>query len=74
MKLTIQYVNDIKGEHLFKIDKSLIMDPYKEINVSEIIGVPIVIHAHGMMVQSTSDGYPGAYVTSNGIQGPHYCS
>jgi hypothetical protein len=71
-RLAIEYVNNIQGNHLFQIDKSLITDPYKEINVSEIIGVPVVIHAHGMMVSSTSDGYPGAYVTYNGIKGPHY--
>jgi FtsP/CotA-like multicopper oxidase with cupredoxin domain len=71
-KLAILFSNNIKGNHLFEIDKSLITDPYKEINVSEILGVPVVIHAHGMMVSSTSDGYPGSYVTHNGIKGPHY--
>ena len=54
------------------VNQSLMMDPYKEINREEIKGVPVVIHAHGMMVQSTSDGHPGAFVVNDGVKGPHY--
>jgi hypothetical protein len=45
-------------------------DPLNITNISIPDDVPVVIHLHGGVVRSTSDGYPGAFTTKSGIQGP----
>lgn len=69
--LRIKWINNITGPHLFTVDPSIAhrvidsgLNPQNE--------VPIVPHAHGIEVQSTSDGHPEAWFTGKGKQGETY--
>jgi len=81
----VEWVNNISSSHLFAVDPTLHwanpngmempMPPYVAYppGYEEAQSpVPLVTHLHGGEVQSTSDGHPDAWWTSNGLHGPAY--
>jgi spore coat protein A len=85
--ITVKWVNDITSSSLFAVDPTIhwanpnnmatptfpftLFPPgYAQAQSP----VPLVTHVHGLEVQSTSDGGPNAWFTSNGIHGPGYSS
>jgi spore coat protein A, manganese oxidase len=78
---TIQYVNRLPRDPVlrkyFTIDQTVHWaDPLgQEGSVRPYSGpIPLVPHLHGAQVQSTSDGAPEAWFTSDGLHGPGYSS
>ena len=85
--ITVKWVNEIKSPSLFAVDPTIHWaNPSKMTTPSPPylpfpLGypqaqspVPLVTHVHGLEVQSTSDGGPNAWFTSDGKHGPGYSS
>jgi FtsP/CotA-like multicopper oxidase with cupredoxin domain len=83
--ITVKWVNDISSPSLFAVDPTIhwanpngmatpsppylpFPDGYEQAQSP----VPLVTHVHGLEVQSTSDGGPNAWFTSDGDHGPGY--
>lgn len=77
--ITVRYVNDLPGAPVLRryltIDQTLHWaDPLKQgMRTDPFTGpVPTVVHLHGGENQSTSDGVPEGWFTSNGLRGKGY--
>lgn len=66
--VTIRWVNNIQGRHMFKLDYShpFIDDPIFRNEV------PVVPHIHGLESSEISDGLPHHYWTASGSKSEKY--
>jgi spore coat protein A len=88
--ITVKWINELTVDHMFAVDPTLHWAnpngaPFMN-NVplpwplfppgftSAQKNVSIVTHVHGAEVKSSSDGFPDAWFTANGIHGPDYTS
>jgi len=82
---TVKWINEITSPSLFAVDPTIHWaNPNKMITPTPPYlpfppgygqaqsPVPLVTHVHGLEVQSTSDGGPNAWFTSDGRHGPGY--
>jgi spore coat protein A len=86
--ITVKWINEITTGHMFAVDPTLhwanpnnmpMMPPmpwplYPPGFPQAQANVSLVTHLHGAEVLSTSDGYPDAWFTANGLHGPAYNS
>jgi FtsP/CotA-like multicopper oxidase with cupredoxin domain len=87
--ITVKWVNTITSSSLFAVDPTIhwanpnnmatptyppAFTPFPPGYAQAQSPVPLVTHVHGLEVQSTSDGGPNAWFTSNGKHGPGYSS
>ncbi|MGZ4942531.1 MAG: multicopper oxidase family protein [Halobacteriota archaeon] len=82
--ITVKWVNEITSPSLFAVDPTIHWANPKNIAPTKPFSpfppgyraaqspVPLVTHVHGLEVQSTSDGNPNAWFTSDGRHGPAY--
>ncbi|MDH5713766.1 MAG: multicopper oxidase [Candidatus Bathyarchaeota archaeon] len=82
--VNVTWQNKITSPHLFAVDPTLHWAnpnnftayppflPYPPGYTEAQSPVPLIPHLHGAEVQSTYDGHPEAWFTSNGIHGPAY--
>jgi spore coat protein A len=88
--ITVKWINEITSDHMFAVDPTLhwanpngapmmanVPQPWPLFPPgfpSAQKNVSLVTHVHGAEVQSTSDGFPDAWFTANGLHGPAYNS